>query len=214
MQKTEHKYGNLPVDLGHIDLEPAEMMFWMYCPIKLPGDNGVTLPANLCDFYPLIEAAFFDCADRWRDSYVYLTAKTLWVTPENPGNRPGWHSDGFLTDDLNYIWSDRAPTVFFHDDRLYAFSADHGASLGEMDILCHRDDGTHRTYPNKHLLRLDETVLHRTPEAFEPGMRTFIKISVSKHRYTLKGNSINHLLDFGCQYQDRQIERNCPVGVK
>lgn len=212
MQKTEHKYGTLPVDLGLVDLSPVEMMFWMYCPVKLPGQNGLTLPTNLEQFRSLINVAFMDCADRWRDSYVYLTAKTLWVTPENPGNRPGWHSDGFLTDDLNYIWSDRAPTVFFHDDGLYAFSADHNSSLGEMDILCLRDDGAHHTYPDKHLLRLDETVLHRTPEGFEPGLRTFIKISVSRHRYALQGNSINHYLPLDWQYSPRKPERNCPLG--
>lgn len=27
-------------------------------------------------------------------------------------NRMGYHSDGFLTDDINYIWCDNNPTIF------------------------------------------------------------------------------------------------------
>lgn len=212
MQQTEAKYGTMPVDLGFIGLEPKEMMFWMYCPVKLPGRVAIVLPDNLNQFSPLMRRVFNDCADRWHESYVYLTAKTLWVTPDSPGNRPGWHSDGFLTDDLNYIWSDRAPTVFFHDGGLHAFSADHEASLPEMEALCRTDAFVLYAYPDKHLLRLDETVLHRTPEAFAPGMRTFVKISVSRHRYALEGNSINHLLAPDWDYQPRKAERNCPIG--
>lgn len=36
---TEKKYGQPPVDLGRIDLSVDEMMFWMYCPVKLKGNS-------------------------------------------------------------------------------------------------------------------------------------------------------------------------------
>ncbi|MBZ5864318.1 hypothetical protein LAG72_24625, partial [Escherichia coli] len=62
---------------------------------------------------------------RWQDSFVYLSVKILHVTPDAPGNRPGWHSDGFLTNDLNYIWADRNPTEFFINDDLYPVPEDH-----------------------------------------------------------------------------------------
>ena len=216
MQKTDAIYGALPIDLGLIDLSPSEMMFWLYCPIKMPGQLIWNSPPNLEQFEPIIGAVSQDCSlDAWRESYVYITAKTLWATPENPGNRPGWHSDGFLTDDLNYIWADANPTVFFFDGQRHAFSADHSASLSEMDALCEEPVAAafdHRTYPVKHLLRLDQTVLHKVATNIRPGVRTFVKISVSRHRYALRGNSINHELAPDWAYADRQAERNCPIG--
>lgn len=209
---TDAIYGALPADLGKIDIEPVEMMFWLYCPIKLPGQISPTIPLNLEHFYGIVSAVHTDAHDRWLDSYVYLTAKTLWATPESPGNRPGWHSDGYLTDDLNYIWADANPTIFFHDGVRHAFSADHAASLSEMDALCEGREIDHRAYPVKHLLRLDQTVLHKVDTGIKPGLRTFVKVSVSSHRYALRGNSINHGLASDWSYQDRAAERNCPIG--
>ncbi len=213
MTLTDAIYGAPPRDLGMIDISPIEMMFWLYCPIKHPGMQSVSVPENLMQFRPLWEHARSDCADRWGDSYAYITAKTLWATPQNPGNRPGWHSDGFLTDDLNYIWCDENPTIFFHDGNRYPFSADHEVSLAEMDALCEPSDADHHTYPVKHLLRLDETVLHKVATDIEPGVRTFVKVSISRHRYALRGNSINHDLAPNWDYSDRLPERNCPTGA-
>lgn len=69
-----------------------------------------------------------------------------------------------------------------------------------------------RTYPDKHLLRLDNTVLHRSPTGFEAGMRTFVKVSLSRDRYNLKGNSVNHLLpETHWPLVDRQEVRNHPA---
>lgn len=212
MLMTDAIYGAAPRDLGEIDLSPTEMMFWLYCPISLPGLAHVVVPENLRQFRPIWEAVREDDPIRFRDSYVYLTAKTVWATPEAPGNRSGWHSDGFLTDDLNYIWCDANPTVFFEAWTRHAFSADHAASLAEMDALCEESDFEHRTYPVKHLLRLDQTVLHKVNTNIAPGVRTFVKLSLSQHRYALQGNSINHRLAPDWQYQARSVERNCPVG--
>lgn len=211
MQMTDAIYGAPPVDLGLIDLSPVEMMFWLYCPIKMPGWISTVIPPNLEQFYPLISAAMTDCADRWTDSYAYITAKTLFATPENPGNRPGWHSDGFLTDDLNYIWADTNPTIFWEPDIRFRFPANHNSSLAQMEAVADLRPDEHRTYPVKHLLRLDQTVLHKVDAQITPGLRTFVKISVSHHRYALRGNSINHGLAPDWQYQDRKSERNCPI---
>lgn len=211
---TDTIYGAPPTDLGMIDLSPVEMMFWLYCPIKLAGQELLTAPANLGQFAPIVIAARRDCGERWRDSYVYVTAKTLWATPENPGNRPGWHSDGFLTDDLNYIWADANPTIFWEPDQRFRFDADHAASLPQMDALAEQDVAHHTTYPVKHLLRLDQTVIHKVDTGITPGLRTFVKVSVSRHRYALRGNSINHELAPDWNYQDRADQRNCPIGSR
>lgn len=211
MRTTEAVYGALPVDLGLVNLSPSEMMLWQYCPIKTPDCELLWLPDNLLQFRNVISAVRADC-EAWRDRYVYLTAKTLWATPSS-FNRPGWHSDGFLTDDLNYIWYDGVPTVFFSDGLKHAFAADHNESLVEMQRLCESKPDCWSVYPEKHLLRLDERVLHKADDQFKPRFRSFLKISVSRHRYALLGNSINHQFPERFSYSTRVPERNCPTGA-
>lgn len=209
--QTKAIYGAAPADLGLIDLHTPEMMLWLYCPVKIPNWYGVILPDNLGQFFPILQAVRKDCEDKWFDSYVYLSAKTLYVKPGDAGNRPGWHSDGFLTDDLNYIWSTANPTVIWEPGKLVSFTADHSVSLVEMELAAEADPSTHRRYPNKHLLRLDQTVLHKVEQDIKPGVRTFVKVSVSKDKYALEGNSINHSLGVTWDLKPRLPERNCPV---
>jgi hypothetical protein len=212
------RYGNLPEDLGLIDISPVEMLFHMYMPISLPGDDRMYLPEHLKIFCPLIMAARSDCPDRFRDEYVYLTAKTLWVSGDYIGNRPGWHSDGFGTDDLNYIWSDRAPTDFLHSDEGFefdGFNCDHFYTMcGIMEEdTWRRDFGRSwsiKQYPDKHLLKLDPSMIHRSPVDFAEGMRSFAKVSISKDIYNLEGNASNYLLDTNWKMKPRAIERNHP----
>lgn len=201
-------YGNPPVDLGIIDLYPREMMFWLYCPIKLPGMMSVSAPDNLAQFKPIWDTVRTDAVAAWPHSYVYLTAKTIHVSKENPGNRPGWHSDGFMTDDINYIWSDCNGTLFWEPDTLVSFVEDHRASLAEMQEAA--DLGPHKAYPDRHLLRLDQTVIHRVADVDTPRVRTFVKVSVSRHKYDLIGNSINHELAPDWTYHERNEDRNSP----
>jgi hypothetical protein len=180
-------YGALPEGLGLIDISPVEMMCWLYCPIATPTE-GMQIPANLRQFAPIVLASCAREGIRYFDRYVYLTAKTLWVSGDYIGNRPGWHSDGFGTDDVNYVWYDRAPTEFIE------------ASMAVP-----------RTYPDKHLLRLTPAVIHRSPVGFAAGMRTFVKVSISSERYNLEGNSVNHLLEERWPLLPRFPERNHPA---
>lgn len=208
--QTERIYGASPVDLGLIDLNPVEWMAWLYLPIKLANSHDESIPPNLRQFEPVINAVAEDVgSDRWAESYVYITAKTLFVNASNPGNRPGWHSDGFMTDDLNYIWADANPTVFWEREEKISFTADHAISLHEM-AHCEVDKDNHKTYPLKHLLRLDQTVMHKVADNATAGMRTFVKVSVSRHKYALKGNSINHDIAPDWEYGVRSVERNAP----
>lgn len=211
--KTERIYGNAPQNLGFINIQPEEMMFWLYCPIKTPSDEFFTLPHNLKQYEPLVLRVMEDCLQNrwWHPSYVYITAKTLYTNPENPGNRPGWHSDGFLTTDINYIWYDSKPTVFWVGEHV-SFTKDHEKSLQEMEDLCENSEENQITYPNKSLLRLDETVLHKVSTSEVGAVRTFVKVSVSSEKYNLKGNSKNYLLPTDWEYEDRKPVRNCPQG--
>ncbi len=205
---NEPLYGLRPAHLGLVDITPKEMLFWLYCPIKLPHGDMV-LPPNLEQFRPLLLRVWDDVpAQKWRERYVYLTAKTLWVSPENPGNRPGWHSDGFMTSDLNYIWSDTNGTLFWVPDEPTTFVQDHEKSLVEMHDAA--ECGPVATYPDRHLLRLDQSVIHRVADVTKAGMRSFVKVSISEHEYRLAGNSINHALPTSWEYADRKAERNTP----
>lgn len=198
------RVGNAPADLGIVDINPTEMMFWMYCPIKVPFGQ-IVLPDNLTQFMPIIEQVLkHEYVD---SSYMFITAKTLWVSGEYIGNRPGWHCDGFGTNDINYIWCDRAPTEFVVGGWYISSKCDQ--SLIDMEELAANCDPV--TYPAKTLLRLDPTVVHRSPVGFEAGMRSFVKISVSKNPYDLEGNSVNHNLDLGVEYKPRRQDRNHPT---
>lgn len=217
-------YGNLPTDLGLIDIAPKEMMFHMYMPISLPGSDRVYLPEHLEVFRPLVVMAWQDERERFKNEYVYLTAKTLWVSGEYIGNRPGWHSDGFGTNDLNYIWADRAPTEFMYSNyKAEHYSEDQRNACENFYSLCDRLEsnvlkfGDHhnnpwriKQYADKHLLKLDPSVIHRSPVDFEAGMRSFAKVSISPDQYNLEGNASNYLLDIDWQTKPRNKERNHP----
>lgn len=129
------KCGSTPKNLGYINVDHSEMMFWQYCPIGRPGDTlGQVLwqtPENLLAFHPLIAAAFVGENNNPTKRYVYLTAKTVWVSPPNIGNRPGWHIDGIGTTDVNYIWYDRAPTEFI--EGRFDISDDCATSMEDME---------------------------------------------------------------------------------
>jgi hypothetical protein len=214
--------GNPPRDLGLVNLSPTEMMFWMYTPISIPGMYDWVLPGNLQQFDSLVERAIYDFDSNYNnkllDHYTYLTVKTLWVEGRYIGNRPGWHCDGFGTDDVNYIWYDRAPTEFIWGppSELFTVSSDCDESLEDMSRigkLWEQIDLVH-TFPDKHLLRLDHTVIHRSPANFDAGMRTFVKVSISKDRYDLIGNSINHYLGELGPMVERKANRNHPASVR
>ena len=200
-------YGALPADLGLVDISPVEMMFWMYCPIATPREM-MAVPANLRQFMPIIHAIEEYDYEAFAGRYVYLTAKTLWVSGDYIGNRPGWHSDGFGTRDVNYIWSDRAPTEFLHDH--FELPADCPEAMEVMEERASRANAQIVTYPDRHLLRLDPRVIHRSPVGFAAGMRTFVKVSISPDRYDLEGNSVNHEIAERWPLRPRATDRNHP----
>lgn len=210
--QTDAIYGEPPIDLGLVDIKGEEMLFWLYCPIKLPDQFQPAFPKNLEQFRPIVWAVYEDMGRKeWEKNYIYITAKRMVVSAGMAGNRPGWHSDGFLTGDINYAWYDSVPTVFWEPNGRYSVTADHNESLKEFHDLANRSEKIAR-YPNMHLLKMNQQVIHKPDVAPETLVRTFVKVSVSKHKYTLKGNSINHELPLHCVYGEREKERNCPIG--
>ena len=146
--------------------------------------------------------------NRYVDSYVYLTAKHQYQRNHQGFNRPGWHSDGFSTDDISYIWSDKQPTIFNSGD--FYLSDDDSFSMKEMEQQALEENNFF--YPNNSVVRMDQYSIHKVGE-YEEGDRAFIKICFSKDQYALKGNSINYELDYDWEYQDRHKERNIPQGT-
>jgi hypothetical protein len=172
-----------------------------YCQFK---DDRLTFVA------PLLSAISRDLTpEQYRDSYIYLTIKKMFVGGGVTANRPGWHCDGFMSDDLNYVWYDCVPTLFTGHNPV--ITADHTESLKELERMDWLLRTRLVTYPAKHLLRLDDKVIHAV-ETDIPNqiMRTFVKITVSKDRYNLKDNSKNPLLPDDGEFYDRTMVRNDP----
>lgn len=193
------KAGALPVMMGTFELKASEMMFIQYMPIKMAGSMEVLLPPNLECFGALVDAV-----KARPEEYMYITAKHLYVTPDNPGNRPGWHIDGFGTQDLNYIWADSSPTEFC--DQEFNISTDEHQSMIDMEAQALEENVV--TYPAKSFLLLDNMVVHRVAKNIQAGFRTFVKISVSKHKYNLEGNAHNYLFDYDWGMVKREAARN------
>ncbi|MCF3107298.1 hypothetical protein LL912_00765 [Niabella sp. CC-SYL272] len=209
------KYGAKPLVVGHFSIDCKEMMFYQDMLIKLPGGSDIHVEDRLKVFSDIIGAAachFVGASglNAYIDSSVYLSAKRLFQAKGKPFNRPGWHSDGFMSDDINYIWSDDGSTVFNFSD--FNLTQDDKLSMQEMaeQALPEFD----WTYSAGTLLRLDQYNIHRVGDVERDGMRTFVKVSFSKNKFDLEGNAHNYLIDYDWEMRPRGIDRNIPQKVK
>lgn len=205
------KYGELPKSIGIIKIDCLEMMFYQYLPIKLIGNTEPVYENRLKCFDKLVGAACCDFIgqyglNRYVESYVYLTAKHMYQPPKQSFNRLGWHSDGFLTDDINYIWCDKYPTVF--NSSVFELTPDDVISMAEMDDQAKPENDV--LFKENELLRLNQFNIHRVAEVTKGCFRTFVKVSFSKDKYDLVGNSRNYLLDYNWEMKERKEERNIP----
>ncbi len=210
MGKFLEVYGDLPEDLGLVDVDVSEeeMCFIQYLPVILCMQKApAVLPDNLKWCSRLVDKTcvteFILKGNFWK--YVYLTVKRVYGT----GNREGWHCDGFGTEDINYIWYDSHPTQFYplglklphcHEESMNKMNS-------EIDERCVMVE-----YPCKHLLRMDQSSIHRVSNQVFTGLRTFVKISFSNEKYNLKGNAHNYKLDYKWEMVERNINRNHPIG--
>lgn len=201
------QFKSRPVLLDAISLQPTELMYYQYLPIVMVDSCQSTLfrlPKNLKWVLPLLGKLV---GNIFPDDYVYLTVKHMWVT-DKAANRHGWHIDGFLTDDTTYIWSDAHPTEFCEQE--FLLTEDHEQSMIEMGEQVKPENCF--TYPNNSLVMLDTSTVHRVNTNPFEGFRTFVKISVSKEKYNLEGNSHNYLFDYNWPMVKRKPERNHPIG--
>lgn len=230
-------YGVAPVDLGEFPVAWHEYLRYLYLPVVIPDHDllspvqvslnprigvmpspiDIVLPERLRFAEPMVEAAIDDYlaghhgwpVTRWSDLYVYVSAHRGYATPGNPLNRPGWHTDGFGSDDLNYVWFDAVPT-WMAVQPFVGIDPDHVASLDQMTAQIDHDRVI-KDLPCQHLYRLTPHVVHAAPEIPAPGLtRSFLKISISAHRYNLLGNSHNYQIAYQWQMHDRAELRNDP----
>lgn len=209
------KYNKRPIDLGVIDTkgEVEEYFSYTYYPIKLRGDTQLAYEERLAVFEPLMGRAVCHFVgirglDEYVDSYVYVTAKHAYQRPDKGFNRAGWHSDGFMSDDISYIWSTNQPTVFNDGD--FELTQDDLKSMEEMELQA--DPENNFTLPNKSLICMDQFSIHKVGD-IEEGNRAFFKMVVSKDKFDLKGNSRNYLLDYNWEMRYRSSERNIPQNL-
>lgn len=219
-------YGEPPEEIVSLDLDWHEYMHYLYLPVVMPGTPGVRLPDRLRFLREIVYEALRrenHVGAFTEDRYVYVTARHGYASPGNPLNRPGWHCDGFGTEDVNYIWTDRFPTRFATGD-FGVVSEDHVLSAKHFDALCGAAIGyggvfayhagtieINEAEPNT-LYRLDPFVVHSTPIIPAPGgERSFLKISFSRDKYNLRGNSHNHLFGYEWHMWDRAEIRNDPA---
>lgn len=199
-----------------IGVDVEEYFSYTYFPVKTINSTEIVLEPRLNIFRQMIGAACCDFIsikglEEFFNSYVYITAKHKYQRSGKGFNRQGWHTDGFGTKDINYIWCNKQPTVF--NSGVYEVSNDDKKSMADFDLLV--DENLNYNLGINKLIRLDDSVLHKVGE-IEEGNRCFVKISISRDKYDLKGNSINYNLALGWDYRDRCKERNVPqlIGQK
>jgi len=197
-------YGIAPEVVGEFVTPDCDLMFVLYMPVRLAGQSDITIPRHVEGYRDLVEAALAHEGAAADGRFVYLTVKRLWVEPGCVGGRPGWHTDGFGTTDVNYIWADCDPTEFCIQP--FTLSDDHEISMRQMEEQALPENI--RTYQPCDILRLDARHVHRCPVNPKPGYRTFARVSISDDRYDLIGNAHNYDLDYNWIMHPRGSVRN------
>lgn len=207
-----HRYGEAPTLIDHFALyEWKEFMHYMYLPIRMKGDPTIRIPEALHFVHPIVDkiARLADafCTEP-EIPYIYVTARRGYATPDNPLNRPGWHCDGFGTNDVNFVWWDTCSTRFAIQE-FTEIDASHALSMQNFEEQI--DPNKVVTLGDHILWLLTPYVVHNTPIIPPPGtVRSFLKISVSQHRYNLEGNSHNYLFKYAWPMYPRDAARNDP----
>jgi len=197
-------YGEAPDVVGEFVTPECELMFVLYMPVRLAEQEQVRIPPHLQSYGPLVDMALAYEGAAGDGRYVYLTVKRLFVQPGCVGGRLGWHTDGFGTSDVNYIWADADPTEFCIQP--FDLSDDHEVSMRQM-VEQARPENI-RTYGVCDVLRLDARHVHRCPVNPAEGYRTFARVSFSDDQYNMIGNARNYGLDYNWIMHPRGAGRN------
>lgn len=204
------KYGQLPLQLGEINIVDSRENFkCLYLPIKMKNDWLFKTPSSLDVYQPIIEKirkteGIYGMVNK----YVYITVKNTPVKKGEYHKREGWHCDGFLSDDITYIWSNVIPTIFNMGD--FNIKFDHKISMEQFEEQA--KDENNITFGENKLLRLNPYVVHKVQQADKDyKQRIFVKVNISEHKYNLAGNTHNDLFNYSWKMWPRNIVRNDPI---
>lgn len=197
-------YGIAPDLVGEFITPECELTFVLYMPIRLAGQRNLCIPEHLRAYEPLVEMALRHEGKASDGRFIYLTVKRLFVQPGCVGSRLGWHTDGFGTSDVNYIWADTDPTEFCIQP--FDLCDDHEISMRQMEEQASPENIV--TYEACDVLRIDARHVHRCPMNPREGYRTFARVSFSDDRYNMIGNAHNYGLDYNWVMHPRGGQRN------
>lgn len=204
------KYKSIkPIVIGEFRANCSEMMFYQYLPIKLAGHTKPIMEDRLSCFSELIGMILCDFIgvyglDKYIESNIYLTAKNLFQKKDCSYNRMGYHSDGFMTNDINYLWCNKFPTVFNIGE--FDITPDDTLSLQDMEEQALPENDI--SFPENSVVRITQDHIHRVAQVTEDGLRAFVKVSFSTGIFNLKGNSHNYMLNYKWDMIDRALQRN------
>lgn len=201
-------YGTPPLGIGHFPtFNLSEVMRYLYLPVYMNGE--LKFPSNLKSTVNLVTVAkeYAQQIGKYY-SFIYITAKKGWATPDNPLNRPGWHCDGFGTSDMNFILWVGSGTRFVQGE-FTDISDDHIVSMEQFQGLALANPIISQ-YSERCLYALDPYCIHATPLLTKGEWRQFVKISMSNNKYNLKDNSHNYLFDYKWDMVERDEIRNDP----
>lgn len=197
-------YGEAPIVIDNICIPDEELVFCLYMPVRLADSEVISIPRHLSGYAPLVYSALTHEGDSADGKYVYLTVKRLWVERGFMGGRLGWHTDGFGTADVNYIWTDADPTEFCIQP--FDLSDGHVLSMKQMEEQALPENIVQ--YQPLDFIRIDARHVHRCPENPSSGYRTFARVSISSDRYDMSGNAHNYGLDYNWIMNPRGPVRN------
>lgn len=178
------------------DVEDLEFCNIVYMCIKQAGCSEYHIPDNIkslvesviSDVYTLSPKLYNDDWTR----YCYVTIKKMYVQPEGFGNRDGWHIDGYLSDQDNFIWSDCRATPTEVAIGEFDIADNHEQSLNDMKHIA--SSRFHQQLNTNTLYEMHQECVHRpTANKTENSvLHTFIKITYSKEMFNCIGNAWNY----------------------
>lgn len=213
MEKQLETYEDIPQIIAkNVEIKGMFGIYLLYMPISLMGSNYRHYPTTINeDVKKLVNLCINDFdGNRYghhKNYYVYLSFETSYVKKGVPQKRPGWHCDGFKTEDTNYIWFSDFPTIF-NPGPFLIDPTDHNISMTQFNQQV--DESKSFTESSGQILKLSPRCVHKAAIPHRDGVRTFIKVSFSQDKYNLKGNTINPLLKYDWKFYDRQMVRNHP----
>lgn len=184
--------------IANYDTSRLEFCNIVYMCIKDIDSSEYQVPDNI---YSLVSSVISDIYklspslynDDWT-KYCYLTIKKMYIQPNSYGNREGFHIDGFLSDQQNFIWSDCEATPTEVALGNFMLSDDHEKSLDEMTLQA--SNMIKQTLSTNVLYDMNQSCVHKPSNnrADKAVLRTFIKVTYSKDLFNCYGNAWNYKL--------------------